>query len=286
MTELSSKLESLEKILGDMKSVLIAYSGGMDSTFLLKIATTVLEDKAIAVTASSETYTLQELQEAKKNATVIGAQHIIVLTNELNDPNFSSNPPERCYYCKKELFMKLTGLLKRHGLNFIIDGSTCDDERDFRPGMRAIAEFGVRSPLKEAGFTKEDIKKLSKEMNLPTWDKPPLPCLSTRFPYGTKITKEKVLRVGRAEEFLAGFGIRQLRVRDHGNMARIEVLRADMSIFLDEKISNLIIEKFKALGYAYVALDIQGYRMGSMNEPLRKEAEDGQRNNQETLRKG
>jgi uncharacterized protein len=137
--------------------------------------------------------------------------------------------------------------------------------------MRAVAEFGVKSPLKEAGFTKEDIRTLSKAMNLPTWDKPPLPCLSTRFPYGTQITKEKVLRVGRAEEFLAGFGIRQLRVRDHGNIARIEVLRAGMPIFLDEEISKLIVEKFKRLGYAYVALDIQGYRMGSMNEPLKEE---------------
>jgi pyridinium-3,5-biscarboxylic acid mononucleotide sulfurtransferase len=271
MTELSSKLGSLEKILSDMQSVLIAYSGGTDSTFLLKIAATVLGDKAIAVTASSETYTPQELRDAKKNAEAIGVQHIIVYTDELNDPNFSSNPPDRCYYCKKELFTKLTGLLKRHGLKSIVDGSTCDDERDFRPGMRAVVEFGVRSPLKEAGFTKDDIRKLSKEMNLPTWDKPPLPCLSTRFPYGTQITKEKVLRVGRAEEFLAGFGIRQLRVRDHGSIARIEVLRADMPIFLDEEISNLIAEKFRTLGYAYVALDIQGYRMGSMNEPLKED---------------
>lgn len=264
-------MESLEKILSDMRSVLIAYSGGTDSTFLLKIAANVLGDKAIAVTASSETYTPQELREAKKNAEVIGAQHIIVYTDELNDPNFSSNPPDRCYYCKRELFTKLTELAKRHRLNSIIDGSTRDDEMDFRPGMRAVAEFGIKSPLKDAGFTKEDIRTLSKEMNLPTWDKPPLPCLSTRFPYGTQITKEKVLRVGRAEEFLAGFGIRQLRVRDHGNIARIEVLRADMPIFLDEEISNVIVEKFKALGYSYIALDIQGYRMGSMNEPLKEE---------------
>ncbi|MGZ3578045.1 MAG: ATP-dependent sacrificial sulfur transferase LarE [Syntrophales bacterium] len=271
MTELSSKLGSLEKILTDMQSVLIAYSGGTDSTFLLKVAANVLGDKAIAVTASSETYTPQELREARKNAETIGAQHVVVYTNELDDPNFSSNPPDRCYHCKKELFTKLTELARRHSLNAIIDGSTCDDERDFRPGMKAVAEFGVKSPLKEAGFTKEDIRNLSKAMNLPTWDKPPLPCLSTRFPYGTQITKEKVLRVGRAEEFLAGFGIRQLRVRDHGNIARIEVLRADMPIFLDEEISKLIMEKFKLLGYAYVALDIQGYRMGSMNEPLKKE---------------
>jgi pyridinium-3,5-biscarboxylic acid mononucleotide sulfurtransferase len=271
MTELSTKLGSLEKILTDMQTVLIAYSGGTDSTFLLKVAANVLGDEAIAVTASSETYTPKELRDAKKNAEAIGARHIVVYTDELNDPNFSSNPPDRCYHCKKELFTKLTELAKRHGLKYIVDGSTSDDERDFRPGMRAVREFGVRSPLKDAGFTKQDIRTLSKEMNLPTWDKPPLPCLSTRFPYGTQITKEKVMRVGRAEEFLAGFGIRQLRVRDHGNIARIEVLRADMPIFLDEEISKLIAEKFKLLGYAYVALDIQGYRMGSMNEPLKEE---------------
>ncbi len=268
MTGPLSKLKSLEKILTDMQSVLIAYSGGMDSTFLLKIASNVLGNKAVAVTASSDTYTPQELRDAEKNAAEIGARHIIVHTDELNNPNFSSNPPERCYYCKRELFTKLTELLKRHHLNFIIDGSTCDDERDFRPGMRAVAEFRVRSPLKEAGFTKEDIKKLSKEMHLPTWDKPASPCLSTRFPYGTEITKEKLLRVGSAEEFLRDLGIRQLRVRDHGIVARIEVVRKDMPIFLDEKTADLIVEKFKALGYAYVALDIQGYRMGSMNEPL------------------
>lgn len=269
MTELSSKLESLEKMLTDMQSVLIAYSGGADSTFLLKVAANVLSDKAIAVTASSETYTPKELREARKNADIIGVQHVVVYTNELDDPNFSSNPPDRCYHCKKELFTKLTELAKRHHLNTIIDGSTVDDDNDFRPGMRAAKEFGVRSPLKEVGFTKEDIRTLSKAMNLPTWDKPSLPCLSTRFPYGTQITKEKVLRVGRAEEFLAGFGLSQLRVRDHGGIARIEVLRADMPIFLDEEISKLIVEKFNALGYAYVALDIQGYRMGSMNEPLK-----------------
>jgi pyridinium-3,5-biscarboxylic acid mononucleotide sulfurtransferase len=270
MKQASQKVASLRKTLADMRSVLIAYSGGTDSTFLLKIATNILGDKAIAVTASSEIHSPQELWEAKKNAELIGAKHIIVRTDELNDPNFSANSPERCYYCKKDLFTKLTGLLARHGLNAIIDGSTCDDEQDFRPGMRAVVEFGVRSPLKEAGFTKEDIRKLSKEMNLPTWDKPALPCLSTRFPYGTQITKENVLRVGTAEEFLTGFGIRQLRVRDHGSIARIEVPRAEMPIFLDEKISNLIVKRFKALGYAYVSLDIQGYRMGSMNEPLKE----------------
>ncbi|MCX5846734.1 MAG: ATP-dependent sacrificial sulfur transferase LarE, partial [Deltaproteobacteria bacterium] len=237
MTQLSSKLKRLEAILSDMRSVLVAYSGGADSTFLLKVASNVLGGRAIAVTASSATYTPQELEEARKNTELIGAKHIIVHTNELDDPDFASNPPDRCYYCKKELFTKLFELAQQHSLNYVIDGSTCDDERDFRPGKRAASEFHVRSPLMDAGFTKEEIRALSKDMNLPTWDKPPLPCLSTRFPYGTQITKEKVERVGRAEEFLAGFGIRQLRDRDHDNIARIEVPRKDMPMFLDEEIS-------------------------------------------------
>ena len=253
-----------------MQSVLVAYSGGTDSTFLLKVASDVLGDKAIAVTASSETYTPGELQEAKKNADIIGVKHVVIRTNELDDPKFLSNPPDRCYYCKAELFTKLFVLAKEHDLNHVIDGSNCDDVKDFRPGMKAAAEFHVKSPLKEAGFTKEEIRALSKEMNLPTWDKPPLPCLSSRFPYGTEITREKVSRVASAEEFLATLGIRQLRVRDHENIARIEVPRADMPMFLDEKISKQITEKFKALGYTYVALDLQGYRMGSMNEPLKE----------------
>jgi uncharacterized protein len=270
MTKLSSKLKRLEAILSDMQSVLVAYSGGADSTFLLKVASNILGDRAIAVTASSATYTPQELEEARKNTELIGAKHIIVHTNELDDPDFASNPPDRCYYCKKELFTKLFELAQQHSLNYVIDGSTCDDEKDFRPGTRAAVEFRVRSPLKDAGFTKEEIRAHSKDMHLPTWDKPPLPCLSTRFPYGTQITKEKVVRVGRAEEFLAGFGIRQLRVRDHNNIARIEVPRKDMPMFLDEEISKQIMENFKALGYTYVTLDLQGYRMGSMNEPLKE----------------
>jgi pyridinium-3,5-biscarboxylic acid mononucleotide sulfurtransferase len=270
MTKLSSKLKRLEAILSDMQSVLVAYSGGADSTFLLKVASNILGDRAIAVTASSATYTPQELEEARENTELIGAKHIIVHTNELDDPDFASNPPDRCYYCKKELFTKLFELAQQHSLNYVIDGSTCDDERDFRPGMRAASEFHVRSPLMDAGFTKEEIRALSRDMNLPTWDKPPLPCLSTRFPYGTQITKEKVVRVGRAEKFLAGFGIRQLRVRDHNNIARIEVPRKDMPMFLDEEISKQIMENFKALGYTYVTLDLQGYRMGSMNEPLKE----------------
>jgi uncharacterized protein len=270
MMNLLSKRDALEKILKDLQHVLVAYSGGTDSAFLLKVAADVLGDRVTAVTASSEIYTPRELEEARQAAVTIGVRHIVVYTNELNDPRFSSNPPDRCYYCKKELFAKLFELARQNGLYYIIDGSNRDDAKDYRPGMRAVEEFGVRSPLRDAGFTKEEIRTLSKEMHLPTWDKPSLPCLATRFPYETPITREKIMRVASAEKFLADLGIRHLRVRDHDTIARIEVLRVDMPIFLDEKISQLIMEKFKILGYTYVALDIQGYRMGSMNEPLKE----------------
>lgn len=270
MMQLLSKQQSLEKMLAEMQSVLVAYSGGLDSAFLLKVAVDVLGNKAIAATASSEINTAEELQEARRNAALIGAQHVIVSTNELDNPNFASNQPDRCYYCKRELFTKLATTAKEYGLNQVIDGTNSDDERDFRPGMRAVEEFHVRSPLKDAGFSKEEIRTLSKKMNLPSWDKPPLPCLATRFPYGTHITREKIVRVAHAEEFLADLGIRQLRVRDHDSIARIEVPRVNMPLFFDEAICQKITEKFRILGYTYITLDIQGYRTGSMNEALKE----------------
>ncbi len=250
--------------------MLIAYSGGVDSTFLLKVASSVLGDRVVAVTATSETYPSGELAEASKNVKMLGVRHIIINTNELDDERFASNPPERCYYCKTELFSKLTALARQHKLNYMADGSNFDDLNDFRPGTKAASEFGVRSPLREAMLTKEEIRTLSKEMNLPTWDKPPQPCLSTRFPYGAKITREKLSTLQLAEEYLMKLGVKQLRVRVHGDIARIEVPRADMHIFIDEDTSKQIAQRFKTLGFTYITLDIQGYRMGSMNEPLQR----------------
>lgn len=268
VTALSTKLESLESILLDMGSVLVAYSGGADSTFLLKVALNVLGDKVLAVTGTSETYTPRELEDAKQNAELLGAKQVIIGTCELEDENFAANPPERCFFCKSELFSKLVALAKQHDLNYVADGSNYEDLNDFRPGMKAAAKFGVRSPLKEAKLMKEDIRQLSREMNLPTWDKPPQPCLSTRFPYGTTITKEKLTTVELAEQFLAELGLKQFRVRVHDDIARIEVPREDMPLFIDDDVSKRIVDRFKTLGYTYITLDIQGYRMGSMNEPL------------------
>lgn len=264
------KFEKLRKILFDMESVLIAYSGGVDSTFLLKVAKDVLGKNVIAVTGVSATYTLHEKAYAKNMAERLHARHLIIKTDELSNPRFKRNPADRCYWCKKELFFKLKNLANKYKLNYVLDGSNYDDIKDFRPGARAEKEFGIRSPLREAGLTKKEIRALSKRLGLSTWDKPSLACLSSRFPYGTKITLENLARINKAEDFLRTSGMRQIRVRHHDTIARIETDTYNIARFADEKFRKKVVARLKNLGYTYVTVDLEGYRTGSMNPTIRR----------------
>lgn len=262
------KLEWLKNILSKMEGVLVAYSGGVDSTFLLKIAKGVLHDKVLAVIASSPTYPRQEIMAARKLAKKLKARHIIINTYELRNPSFVRNPVKRCYFCKQELFNKLKLIARRNNLKYVCDGSNLDDLKDFRPGAIAKKELGIRSPLQEARLTKEEIRGLSHRMKLPTWNKPSFACLASRFPYKTQISAVLLKRIGSAEEYLRKLHFRQVRVRHHKNLARIEVDKNDLTRLL--RLSKKIIKKFQRLGYTYVTADLAGYRTGSMNEPLKK----------------
>ncbi len=270
MENRADRLESLQHILAGMESVLVAYSGGVDSTFLLKVALEILGDQVLAVTARSEIHASRELQAAEEIARRLGAKHIFIETHELADPKFSSNPPERCYSCKRGLFLRLNQVAAEYSLMQIVDGSNYDDLSQYRPGHKAAREYGVRSPLEEARLTKDDIRLLSREMGLTTWDKPAVPCLATRFPYGNEITMEGLRRVEKAEEFLYALGVGQLRVRDHGAVARIEVGSDDIPLLLREDVVEQVIHELTGLGYSYVTLDLQGFRSGSMDEVLKK----------------
>jgi uncharacterized protein len=263
-----SKYEKLKNILQEMGGALVAFSGGVDSTFLLKTAHEVLGKNVLAIIASSETYPRQEREEAIRLAKKFNIRYKVIETKELESSDFANNTPERCYFCKKELFSKLKDIADAEGIPYILDGSNYEDEADFRPGMKAGKELGIRSPLREVRLEKSEIRELSKRAGLPTWNKPSLACLSTRFPYYTKIETENLKRVAQAEEFLRKLGFGQVRVRHHGQIARIEIEPFEFPKIIEKKVREAVIKNFKKFGYVYIAVDLAGFRSGSMNEPL------------------
>lgn len=268
MDTLHRKKQKLDEYLQNLGSVIIAFSSGVDSTFLLKTAKAVLGDKAIAVTARSRLFPKRELDEAIAFCKNEGIEHIIVDHEELSIDGFSQNPANRCYICKRELFTKICGVAKERNIPYIVEGSNVDDNGDYRPGLLAVAELGIESPLREVGLTKAEIRELSKEMRLNTWEKPSFACLASRFVYGEAITEEKLSIVDRAEQRLMDMGFRQMRVRIHGNMARIEVLSSDFLKILQSDTANDINDYFRELGFTYVTLDLGGYQTGSMNKTI------------------
>ena len=261
-----AKLKLLRERLRGIGSAVVAFSSGVDSTFLLRVAHEELGERVVAATIRSHTFPKRELDEAAAFCRAEGVRHAVIESEELDIPGFAENPPDRCYHCKRELFSKLLAFARENALASVLEGSNLDDDGDYRPGRRAIQELGIASPLHEAGLTKAEIRALSREMGLPTSDKPSFACLASRFPYGEGITVERLTRVERAEQYLLDLGFGQVRVRSHGDLARIELCAADIPKAVEQR--EKIHAALKELGFAYVTLDLRGYRTGSMNEVL------------------
>jgi pyridinium-3,5-biscarboxylic acid mononucleotide sulfurtransferase len=269
---MDAKFERLSALLSEYQSLLVAFSAGVDSTFLLKAAHMALSDRAIALTASSPSIPAGEIDAARKFADNLGCRHIVLDSHELDNPSYAQNPANRCFFCKDELYRICRAEADKLGIATIVDGTNLDDLQDHRPGLKAADEWGVRHPLVEAAMTKEDIRRYSRALDLPTWDKPSSPCLSSRFPYGTAIDLERLKLIGGCELFMKELGFREFRVRYHADLARIEVAQSEFERLFEKSVRDAIVEKFKELGFRFVSLDLQGFRSGSLNEALASKA--------------
>ena len=261
-----TKVAELKQILLNMKSVLVAYSGGVDSTFLAHVATEILGDKCLSVTAQSSSVAHSEMEDAIHMAGILNLNHKIIQTNELSNPEYLDNGPNRCYFCKQELYSQLIPIAKSEGINWVASGTNVDDLGDYRPGIEAGKNYNIRNPLVEAKLTKEEIRILSKEIGLPTWDKPAQPCLSSRIPYGIPVSVKTLQQIDKAEDVLKQFGLKTFRVRHHKNIARIEIQPKDMYLILEGNNRTKIVDGIKDAGYAHVTLDLSGFKSGSLND--------------------